>query len=46
VGLVFIGLARQGAATEVRRCVFPGDRAEVRAATVAEALGMAARALG
>jgi nicotinamide-nucleotide amidase len=41
VGLVFIGCARRGAATVVERHVFPGDRAAVRAATVAIALRMA-----
>lgn len=41
VGLVYIAAARTGAATEVRRHVFPGDRAAVRAATVAEALALA-----
>ncbi len=41
VGLVFIGCARRGAATIVERHVFPGDRAAVRAATVAAALRMA-----
>ena len=41
VGLVFIGCARRGAATAVERHVFAGDRAAVRAATVAAALRMA-----
>jgi len=41
VGLVFIGRARRGAATVVQRHVFPGDRAAVRAATVAAALRLA-----
>lgn len=41
VGLVFIGCARRGAATLVERHVFPGDRAAVRAATVAAALRLA-----
>lgn len=41
VGLVFIGCARRGAATWVERHVFPGDRAAVRAATVAAALRLA-----
>ena len=41
VGLVFIGCARRGAATVVERHVFPGDRAAVRAATVAAALRLA-----
>ena len=44
VGLVFIGCARRGAATRVERHVFPGDRMGVRAATVAAALALAARA--
>ncbi|MFM7418352.1 MAG: CinA family protein [Alphaproteobacteria bacterium] len=43
VGLVFIGCAREGAPTLVERHVFPGDRAAVRAATVAAALDLAAR---
>jgi nicotinamide-nucleotide amidase len=43
VGLVFIGCAREGAATIVERHVFPGDRTAVRAATVAAALDLAAR---
>ena len=46
VGLVFIGAARRGGETVVQRHVFPGDRAAVRAATVAEALALAARSLG
>jgi nicotinamide-nucleotide amidase len=41
VGLVFIGCARRGGATVVERHVFPGDRAAVRAATVAAALRLA-----
>ena len=45
VGLVFIGVARKDAPTEVRRHVFPGDRDAVRAATVAEALALAQRGL-
>lgn len=45
VGLVFIACAREGAATLVERHVFPGDRAAVRAATVAAALALAARSL-
>lgn len=44
VGLVFIGCARRGAATLVERHVFAGDRAAVRAATVAAALALAGRA--
>jgi nicotinamide-nucleotide amidase len=45
VGLVFIGAAMAGAPTRVLRRVFPGDRAAVRAATVAEALALAGRML-
>jgi nicotinamide-nucleotide amidase len=41
VGLVFIGCAQRGGETRVARHVFPGDRTEVRAATVQAALGMA-----
>jgi nicotinamide-nucleotide amidase len=41
VGLVFIGCARRGGATVVERHVFPGDRAAIRAATVAAALRLA-----
>lgn len=41
VGLVFIGYARRGRETVVERHVFPGDRAAVRAATVAAALRLA-----
>ena len=46
VGLVFIGVARRGGDIAVRRHHFPGDRASVRAATVAEALALAERSLG
>ena len=47
VGLVFIGCATKGAAqARVARHVFPGDRAAVRAATVAEAFALAREALG
>ncbi|MEN9499881.1 MAG: hypothetical protein RIS83_1700 [Pseudomonadota bacterium] len=45
VGLVFIGCAREGSPTLVERHVFAGDRAAVRAATVAAALDLAARSL-
>jgi nicotinamide-nucleotide amidase len=41
VGLVFVGAARRGGATQVLRRVYPGDRTAVRAATVAEALALA-----
>ena len=43
VGLVFIGCACEGVPTVVERHIFPGDRAAVRAATVATALDLAAR---
>ncbi len=47
VGLVYIGAARKGGGeARVQRHVFPGDRAAVRAATVAEALALAARLVG
>jgi nicotinamide-nucleotide amidase len=45
VGLVFIGCALRGAPARVARYVFPGDRAAVRAATVAEAFALASGAL-
>lgn len=38
VGLVHFGLARRGAAVRTENHVFPGDRAEVRRATVMRAL--------
>lgn len=41
VGLVFVGAVRRDGRAAVRRCVFGGDRAEVRAATVEVALEMA-----
>ncbi|MCK8783557.1 nicotinamide-nucleotide amidohydrolase family protein [Roseomonas sp. NAR14] len=40
VGLVFIGAARRGGTALVERHVLPGDRAAVRAATVAAALSL------
>jgi nicotinamide-nucleotide amidase len=46
VGLVWIGLARAGAAAEAARHVFPGDRAAIRQAAVAAALAMLERGLG
>jgi nicotinamide-nucleotide amidase len=45
VGLVFIGCAMRGAPTRAARRVFPGDRAAVRAATVAEAFALASASL-
>lgn len=38
VGLVYLGWARRGAAGMAERFVFPGDRSDVRLATVTEAL--------
>ena len=40
VGLVWFGCARRGAATISDHRIFPGDRSEVRRATVAHALHM------
>lgn len=45
VGLVFIGCARRGRVTQVQRHVFPGDRRDVRAATVDAAFAMIRLAL-
>jgi nicotinamide-nucleotide amidase len=45
VGLVCFGLARKTAATITERQVFPGDRAAIRAATVAHAFKMIRAAL-
>jgi nicotinamide-nucleotide amidase len=44
VGLVYIGVALAGQPARVEGHVFPGDRAAVRAATVATAFRMAAEA--
>lgn len=46
VGLVFLAAASSGAPTVVLRRVFPGDRAAVRAATVADALALLQRSTG
>ena len=46
VGLVWFGLAVRGGEARCEERVFPGDRATVRAATVAHALGMVAAAAG
>ena len=46
VGLVWFGLAAKGQATRTLREVFPGDRAEVRRATVARALALLGQAAG
>ena len=40
VGLVWFGLARLGQPVTTSRQVFPGDRTEIRRATVAEALSL------
>ena len=40
VGLVWFGLARRGAPPRTEHHVFPGDRAAIRAATVAHALNL------
>lgn len=45
VGLVFIGCAAPGRPTRVERHVFPGDRAAIRAATVAAAFALIRNAL-
>ncbi len=46
VGLVFIGAARRGGDVRVERCLFPGDRASVREASVAQAFRMARQSAG
>jgi nicotinamide-nucleotide amidase len=46
VGLVYLATARRGADPVVERHHFAGDRAAIRAATVARALEMLAEALG
>ncbi|MDE2005044.1 MAG: CinA family protein [Rhodospirillales bacterium] len=45
VGLVWFGLAERGGATAADHRVFPGDRAAIRAATVARALDLIAARL-
>jgi nicotinamide-nucleotide amidase len=45
VGLVFLGVQRRGAEPVVERHVFPGDRAAVRAASVAVAFRLARAAV-
>jgi nicotinamide-nucleotide amidase len=40
VGLVFMGVARKGGSTVVERHVFPGDRSDVRRASLERALGL------
>jgi nicotinamide-nucleotide amidase len=42
VGLVFLGIARKDGAVRVERCVFPGDRSEIRRAALVNALEMLA----
>lgn len=46
VGLVWIAAARKGGAVRAERNVFPGDRAAVRAASVAAALSLLASLAG
>jgi nicotinamide-nucleotide amidase len=46
VGLVWFGCARRGRPAITEHVVFPGDRATVRAATVAHALALVARVAG
>jgi nicotinamide-nucleotide amidase len=46
VGLVHLACARRGGVTLHERHVFPGDRAAVRAASVAAALALALRSIG
>ncbi len=46
VGLVHLACAMEGRETIHRREVFPGDRAAIRAATVARALGLVLLMLG
>jgi nicotinamide-nucleotide amidase len=45
VGLVFIGLARKDGWSQVERCIFPGNRDEVRAQSVTRALAHLATAI-
>lgn len=45
VGLVYLAVARPGAPPQVSRELFPGDRTEIRAKTVARALALAETAL-
>jgi nicotinamide-nucleotide amidase len=46
VGLVWFGLAVRGGDARTERRIFPGDRAAIRAATVAHAFTMIGAALG
>jgi nicotinamide-nucleotide amidase len=46
VGLVWFGLARRGTAVRALRRVFPGDRAAVQHAAVAQALSLLREAAG
>ncbi len=46
VGLVWFGLAMRSGRTVTDHRIFPGDRAEIRRATVAHALGMLRRRAG
>lgn len=45
VGLVFIGLARKDGWSQVERCIFPGNRDEVRTQSVTRALAHLATAI-
>lgn len=45
VGLVFLGLCRQGQEARHQRCLFTGDRAEVRRQSVESALALLLEAL-
>ena len=45
VGLVHVACARAGAPTRHRRTIFPGDRDQIRAATVADALRLVAESI-
>lgn len=45
VGLVHVACARSGAPTRHRRTIFPGDRDQIRAATVADALRLVIEAI-
>ena len=46
VGLVFIGIATRSAAPVAHRYIFNGDRQEVRAAAIVEALELLTTAIG
>ena len=46
VGLVWMGAGRRGGAIITEHCIFPGDRAAIRAATVRHLFAMAHSLLG